>query len=286
LNLKAGLDGSKTFRAYVDASALTIEVSETNNQATLEYNVITKPDVQVTGITLTPSIPSRGGLFDAKVTVKNIGSAPATNVYVSVWVNRSTTATNNTNLNLEGTPPVNATVGTIATNTSIVHTFADLDAGTGKVARVFRAFADSDLSLDEILESNNQLMLAYTPASRADFIITDITLNPANPAVGSNFVATVWVKNTGYISGSAGYVDVWANKVTNVTAGSTLRGDKYQYVGTLVTNVVRPLTFTGLSAGTNAVPRVFRAIVDSRISTFNEVVETNNQEIVDYIVGP
>jgi len=122
LNLKAGVDGAKTFRAFVDAAGLTIEVSETNNQAVLAYNVITKPDVRVTGITLMPAIPSRGGVFDAKVTVKNEGSAPATNVLVSVWVDMAAVATNNAGRDQE-------TTVTIATNASIVHTFYWSDCG-------------------------------------------------------------------------------------------------------------------------------------------------------------
>jgi len=176
-----------------------------------------------------PAVPSRGGEFDAKVTVKNIGSMPASNVLVSVWANRAAVATNRFDLNLDGKPPLSATVGTIATNASLIYTFTGLDAGTGKVARVCRVFADSDLALDEILETNNQLVKGYTPASRPDYVITDITLSTTNPPVGSNFTVNVTVKNIGYISGSAGYMDVWANKATNVVAGLTLRELKKRY---------------------------------------------------------
>jgi len=283
-NLKAGLEGVKTFRAFVDATAGTIEVSETNNQAVLSYAVVTKPDVQVTGVTLLPSTPSRGGVFAAKVTVKNVGSAPASNVYVSVWADRSATATNSLDTNKDGSAALGANIGTIATNASVVYTFTGLDAWTGKVARVCRVLADSDLSIGEILETNNQLALGYTPASRPDFIITDITLSTTNPPVGSNFVANVTVKNIGYVSGEAGYLDVWTDKGTNVVPNSNLKGDKYQSVGTLNTNATKMLTFTQLPAGTNAVSKVFRAVVDSRAAK-NEVCETNNQEKVDYTVG-
>lgn len=283
-NLKAGSDGAKTFRAFIDATALTTEASETNNQTTLEYNVIIKPDVRVTGITLAPAIPSRGGVFDAKVTVKNIGSAPASNVLVSVWICRPATATNRLDTNLDGSAPSSATVGTIATNTSITYTLTGLDAGTGRVARILRAFADSDQNLDEISEINNQLTCVYTPASRPDFIITDITLSTTNPPAGSNYTARVTVKNVGYVSGYAGYMDTWTDKTTNVAPGALLRGNKYAFVGTLNTNAMKILTFTGLPA-TNAGPRVFRAVVDSRGATI-EIVETNNQQTADYVIGP
>jgi len=77
------------------------------------------------------------------------------------------------------------------------------------------------------------------------------------------------------------------DKGTNVTASSTLRGDVTpRYVGILNTNATSQwLTFTRLAAGTNAVPKVFRAVVDSRGYTI-EIVETNNQETVDYTVVP
>jgi len=285
LNLKAGMDGAKTFRAFIDATALTVEVSETNNQLAIPYTVVKKPDVQVTGIKLSPNTPSRGGVFDTRVTVKNTGSATASNVHLSAWANRPAIATNNLNTNLDGSAPSSANAGTIETNCSVVYTFTGLESGTGKLARVFRVFADSDLNIDEILEANNQLAVGYSPASRPDFVITDITLCNTNQTMGSNFVANVTVKNKGYVSGNAGYLDIWLNKGTNVIPGSTLRGDKYQLVGTLNTNATATKTFTGLAAGTNPVPRIFRAVVDSRGSTV-EIVETNNQETVEYIIGP
>jgi len=283
--LKAGTAAAKTFRAFIDATGQTLEVSETNNQAVLVYAVVTKPDLKVTGVSLFPSTPARGGVFSAKVTVKNAGSGVASNVYVSVWADRSAIATNSLDTNKDGSAALGANIGTIGTNTSVVYTFTGLDAWTGKVARVCRVLADSDLSIDEILETNNQLALGYTPASRPDFMIMDITLSTTNPVVGSNFVANVTVKNIGYVSGEAGYLDVWTDKGTNVVPNSNLKGEKYQSVGTLNTNVTKTLTFTQLPAGTNAVSKVFRAVVDSRAAK-TEVCETNNQNTVDYTVKP
>jgi len=235
--------------------------------------------LRITGIALTPSAPARGGVFDAKVTVKNAGFGAASNVLVSVWANKAEIATNSAGADL------GSRVSVIAPDASIVHVFRGLKAGAASVKRIFRAFADSDLSLDEILESNNQMTLAYTPVSRPDFIITDILLDPKNPPAGSSFGAKVTVKNTGYVAGDAGYVDVWVDKGINVLPGPYLKGDKYQLVGVLSTNAVKPLTFTGLTAGTNPVAKVFRAVVESRGKTA-EIVETNNQLTVDYKVVP
>ena len=43
--------------------------------------------------------------------------------------------------------------------------------------------------------------------------------------------------------------------------------------------------FTLQAVGTNPVPKLFRGVVDSRGSTI-EVVKTNNQETMDYVVVP
>lgn len=278
-NLKAGMSGTKTFRAFIDALNQVVEMSETNNQAALSYDVITKPDVRVTAATLSPVRPSRGGVFNATVTVKNEGSAPASNVMVSAWADLALPAVTNTGADQS------VSAGTIGTNASVTTTFTGLDAWTGTVTRTFRVFADSNLQLDEISENNNQMAVAYTPVSRPDFVIMSLNLSTTNPPVSSNFTANVTVKNIGYAAGNAGYVDVWLNKATNLVAAAATAGDKHQLAGTLVTNQVKILTFTGLNAGTNLLPRVFRAFVDSRATTI-EIIETNNQATVDYVVGP
>jgi subtilase family serine protease len=149
----------------------------------------------------------------------------------------------------------------------------------------FRVFADSRLQVVELQEYNNQLVKTYVPKDHPDFIVTDITLSPTNPATGSKFIANVSVKNTGRVAGNAGYLDIWLDKSTDVIPGPKLRGDRNQYVGTLRVSMTKRMTFTGLLAGTNAVPKVFRAVVDSRANTI-EVSETNNQSTVDYIVVP
>jgi outer membrane protein assembly factor BamB len=273
--LKAGDAGPKVFRAFADATAMTTEMNESNNQTTLDYTVVTKPDLIVASIVLTPSVPARGGDFDATVVTKNIGSAPATNVYVSVWENLAVAPTNDSG-EAQG-----AMIGTIQTNRSFAYTFTGLCTGTGTVTRTFRAFANSDHGIDEISESNNQMTLKYKPASRPDFAITSISFSPVDPVAGSNFTAYVTITNSGYASGSAGYVDVWADNPTNVVAGRTVRGDKYQLAGILKTNAANLLIFTGLSAGTDTVVRTFRALVDSRAAT-SEVCETNNEATVTY----
>jgi subtilase family serine protease len=274
-SLSAGHDGSKVFRAYADATAITAEMDESNNQTALAYTVITKPDLTIASVSLTPAIPSRGGTFDATVVTKNIGSAAATNVAVAVWENLAVVSTNNSGATAGSIIP------TIATNQSIGLTFTGLYAGTGTVTRTFRALVNSDLGIDEISLSNNLMTKTYKPASRPDFVISSVSLSPAAPVMNSNFTAYVTVQNLGYTTGTVGYVDVWADMPTSMVANAKLRGDKYQSVGNLKTNATKMLTFTGLAAGTNEEERTFRAIADSRASTL-EVCETNNEFTVTY----
>jgi subtilase family serine protease len=274
-SLSAGHDGLRVFRAYADATAVSMEMDESNNQTTLAYRVITKPDLTIASVILNPAIPSRGGTFDAMVVTKNIGSAAATNVVLSVWENLTTAPTNNAGETAECTIPA------LQTNQSIGLTFTGLDADTGTLTRTFRALANSDLNIDEINLSNNLLTKTYKPASRPDFVISSVSLSPPAPVMNSNFTAYVTVQNVGYTTGTVGYVDVWADMPTSVVANAKLRGDKYQSVGNLKTNATKILTFTGLAAGTNEEERTFRAMADSRASTL-EVCETNNEFTVTY----
>jgi hypothetical protein len=110
-----------------------------------------------------------------------------------------------------------------------------------------------------------------TACSTPDFVITSVTLNPAQPT--STFSATVTVKNQGTVSGDAGYLDVWANQAAVQTCGAT--GDKYVTVGTLPAGASKTITFTGLSVGA-AGAKTLRAFVDSSCTTV-ETSETNNQ---------
>jgi hypothetical protein len=273
-----GLAGStgRTFRAYVDSMHVTSEVNDNDNQATTNYDVITIADLAISSITLTPSTPARGGVFMATVIVTNTGSATATGPVVSVWANLASVPVNNAGAD------AGWAAGNIGPKQSLTWLFTDLDAGTGKVKRTFRAFADSTLLVPESSETNNQKTVLYTPASRPDFIITNITLSSTNPAVGStNFWAQVTAKNVGYASGTGGYMDVWMDVGTNVVPNPTNRGDKYASVGVLATNASKTLLFTGLTVGTNTSPRTFRALVDSRALT-PEIVETNNEGTATY----
>jgi hypothetical protein len=276
--LNSGMAGTnRTFRAFIDATGLTTEMIETNNQKTLSYDVITMADLTISGVTLAPTIPARGGVFTALVTVTNVGSATATGVTLSVWADMALVPTNNAG----GTDSM---IGNIAPNRSTSVPFAGLDAGTGTNARTFRAFADSLNVVPEWCElaTNNQKTAAYTPASRPDFVITNITLSATNPPAGStNFWAQVMVKNVGYASGDGGYLDVWLNRATNVVPNATNRGDRYALVGIMATNASKPLLFTGINVGTNTVLRTFNALVDSRALT-PETTETNNESTTTY----
>lgn len=279
LSAGAAESTGRTFRAFVNSARLPMEITTSNNQTTVLYDVKKKSDLTITALTFTPTSLSRGGLFNANVTVKNQGTTNSPDAWLSVWLNKATAPTNNA---LES---AGLWIGTLATNKTRLITFTNLPVSTGTLAQKFYAFADSTNGIDELSEINNQKYLAYTPVSRPDFVIFGIALSTTNPVINStNLSANVTVKNVGYLSGNAGYVDVWADKITNVVPSLTLRGDKYQLAGTVAVNATKILTFTGLTV-TNVISTSFRAVVDSRAATV-EIVETNNQDTVDYTPVP
>ena len=116
---------------------------------------------------------------------------------------------------------------------------------------------------------------------RPDFRVTSITFSPNAPVAGSQFKATLTVKNRGSASGSAGRLAVWADRTGAPTCGDM--GEKGIFVGQLAPGASRTFTVSNLSAGP-AGNRTFRAFVDSRCRT-TEINETNNQSAKVYVVS-
>lgn len=278
-DLKATVAGSLVFRAFADAQNGAAELDEGNNQATLNYDVRTKPDISVSSIAFNPSTPNRGGVYAATVTVKNGGSSNAAGFTVAVWSHLSGTPTNSNGAD------ATVWVSSLGTNQSFtLPVFTNLPAGTGKTVRTFRVLVDTDGDLDEASESNNASSKTYTPASKPDFVITGITLNPASPAAGGSFSASVTVLNQGYKSSAGGTLDVWADGASAVSPNSANRGDKSVSVTSLAFGAQTIYTVNGLVAPLTG-PCTVQATVDSRASVA-EVVETNNTASQAYTLAP
>jgi subtilase family serine protease len=276
-NIDAATAGSRTFRAFVDGGCDTYESSESNNQKTKSYTVIAaKPDFVVTSISLSPSSPTEGSTFNATVKVRNEGTASGNAHYLDVWTNKSSSPS----CGSSGTD--SEYIGTLSVGQSKTVTFSGLSAGSAG-NKTFRAFIDSECQTAEPDDSNNQKTKSYTviPAD-PDFVVTSISLSPSSPTEGSTFNATVTVKNEGAGSGNAGYLDVWTNKSSSASCGSS--GTENKYVGTLSVGQSKTFTFAGLSAG-SAGNKTFRAFIDSECQTA-EPNDSNNQKTKSYTVIP
>ncbi len=123
-------------------------------------------------------------------------------------------------------------------------------------------------------------LMVLAPA--ADFVVTEIRLDPAVPAVGSTFTALVTVQNVGPKAGNGGTLNVWLDHPALAATGAL--ADKSMTVGTLQPNQAKTLRFASLKAGTLLGGRTFRAFVDAKAQTA-EVDEDNNQRALAWHAG-
>ncbi|NCA81113.1 MAG: hypothetical protein EOM72_00005, partial [Opitutae bacterium] len=121
--------------------------------------------------------------------------------------------------------------------------------------------------------------LGQTPSwMKPDFVVTAVELDPASPASGGAFTATVTVLNQGDIPGDAGLVRMWVSKAGNAKVGDA--GDAEQAAGILEVGESAVLTFA-LTAETKTGTHHARAFVDADGLTA-EKSEGNNQKSVTY----
>jgi len=115
--------------------------------------------------------------------------------------------------------------------------------------------------------------------SNADFIVTNVALNPSAPLAGGTFSASVTVKNRGTQAGSPGTLRVWANQ--RETQACDAPGDAELSLATLSAGAKQTVSIR-LPAGT-AEYKTLRTFIDSQCQTA-EPDETNNQSSQGYRV--
>ncbi|MEU9737051.1 CARDB domain-containing protein [Streptomyces sp. NPDC048002] len=161
------------------------------------------PDLTVTGLTWTPASPSEADAVTVEATVRNSGTAAS--------------AATTVNVSLEGTVAGTAQVGALAAGAS-----ATVPVGVGKRpagSYTVTAVVDPTDTVAEQDDTNNsrtaasKLVVGQAPGP--DLVVTGITTNPANPAVGAQVGFTVAVQNRGTSA-------VTTNTVTRVVVGNTL----------------------------------------------------------------
>lgn len=118
-------------------------------------------------------------------------------------------------------------------------------------------------------------------ATRPDFVVTQIRLDPPLPGVGSTFTAYVRVKNNGTLTGKVGTVGLWLDRPgTDVAVKFKADKTAQSSVG------LRPgqsllFVFSGLAAGPVAAQKTLRAFADAANATV-ESSESNNQGTLVY----
>lgn len=156
-------------------------------------------DLAILGLSLSPATPAPGAAVAAYVTVKNLGTAPASAGYVDVWINRGGA----------GSPGQRgdrySSVGTLAAGETKVVPVTGLIAPLVVGTYTMRAVVDSQNQQAETDENNNEAVRAYqTSTALPDFVITTIAASYSRSTV--NLVLDV--KNVAPVAGDAGVAQV------------------------------------------------------------------------------
>ena len=156
--LRAGSQGTKTFRAFVNSNCTSSESNDTNNQFALAYAVGTsksRPNFIISSITINPTTLKVGNTFSATVIVRNSGLTSADGGYIDLWTNAASSQV----CGVAGNSWTS--VGILAAGTTRSITFTGLRAAsTG--AKTLRAFVDSECVIPETSDADNQRTLNYT----------------------------------------------------------------------------------------------------------------------------
>lgn len=229
-------------------------------------------DFVVAAISLNPASPELNTPFTAQVTVKNQGKTAGNGGQLLVWANL------NSHPICGMTSDQSVAIGSLAAGTSKTFTLTGLQT-TRAGNNTLRALVDGHCGKLESNESNNQQTLSYRVRSEAEFVVSAIQLNPANPTANNPFTATVTVTNQGGVAGKAGYLEVWADQAKTQPCGS--EGDAWVNIGALNAGASKAVTLS-LPAGSSG-GKTLRAFVDSWCGIL-EPIENNNQKTQRYTV--
>lgn len=242
--ISAGSVGARTFRAFVDATAVTVEADESNNQWATSYTIGTLTNLVISG----PSTVGESST-NSYVCAAYYSNGISSNVSaIATWAENSRFTT------------IDAAGVLTTTNTLTSTSAVPITATFGG-----RTVTNWVVVQDDI---------------KPDFSVVSIVIAPVVPGSGSAFTAYVTITNSGLVSGNAGNLSIYTNKPSPVANGTS--PTKSTSVGNLGAQSSRVVTNTGISAG-SAGTRVFRALIDANGAT-SESNETNNQEVLNHDV--
>ncbi|HEX6360621.1 CARDB domain-containing protein [Actinophytocola sp.] len=217
------------------------------------------PDLIATDTMWTPANPTEASQLTLSATVRNAGTASAPASAVSISLGGAVVGT--------------AQVGALAVGAS---TTVSVNAGTRPAGSYpVAATVDPANTVIEQNDTNNTHTapspLVITQAPGPDLVVTGVTANPPNPAIGAPVTFTVNVHNRG-TSGAAA-------SVTRVAVGGTTLNANTGALAAGATVAVQVGTWTATSGGATVT-----ATVDAT-GVVAETNETNNALSVPLVVG-
>lgn len=170
LNSNGLLSTSNTITA--DSSAtLTVSFGSMSATKSVTLQNDLRPDFLITSLSMSPTSPIlTGASISTYVTVQNAGSALGDGGYVDVWTNRPFAVTNT------GHGQSFQSIGTMMVGSNKIFTFTGLKVPTSNGVYVLRAYVDSQQSIAELLDTNNQSTLVYSTRSVTNLTISGATV--------------------------------------------------------------------------------------------------------------
>ncbi|MFC4858587.1 discoidin domain-containing protein [Actinophytocola glycyrrhizae] len=168
------------------------------------------PDLQISGLTWSPTAPSESNPVTLSATVRNAGTRPATATSVNFYLGTTAVGT--------------ASVGALAAGAS-----ATVDANIGaRDAGSYSPSAKVDES-DAVIETNetnnsftSAAPLVVTAVPTSDLVASPVGWSPTTPRNGSVVNFSVAIRNQGTIASASGAHGITLT-VTNATTGAVVR---------------------------------------------------------------
>lgn len=259
--------------AEVDSTNRVLELDEDNNSKILPVTVqIDTRDLVITDMSIDPDPPRQGSIATVSITIKNQGNSPS-GPFVLEW-----------------NPD---TLGLITPSPSTLSSQIDnLDGGQSRrvdfhytypKAGNFRTVAKVDAfnSVRETNEDNNLRILNVTVEESApDLVITDLTINPAQPTQGALAHVSITVRNQGNAPAGPFVVEWNPDALGLITPSPATLSAQVNGLGANQSTTVE-FDYIYPKSGN------FRTI--ARVDAFNSVQESNeanNLSILNVIVEP
>lgn len=126
--------------------------SGVNNSKTFSYSVAAPPNLKVTAVRFSPSVPTAGKKFTAYVSVTNTGGVSAASK-AAVWLDYT-----------DGAAPLKtASVGALKTGKKMTLSFTGLVAGEAGTPQAFQVLLDVGGAMVESDETDNLATATFTP---------------------------------------------------------------------------------------------------------------------------